>query len=71
MFLGLLVVAKIFPQAFPKLMGFPREVGRSGSVRGRDGSFAKTWFETAVGEWSAFRRRQNLKQYDGLLIVSY
>ena len=30
-----------------------RELGRSGSARGRDGSFAKTWFEIAVGEWSA------------------
>ena len=47
------VVAKIFPQVFPRLMGFPRGVGRSESARGRDGSFAKTCFETAVGEWSA------------------
>ena len=52
-FLGLPVAAKFFPQAFPRLMGFPREVGRSGSARGRDGSFAKICFETSVGEWSA------------------
>ena len=53
MSLVLLVALQIFPQAFPRLMGFPREVGRSGSASGREGRFAKTWFETIVGEWSA------------------
>ena len=42
MFLVLPVVAKIFPQVIPRLMGFPREVGRSGSARGRGGGFAGT-----------------------------
>ena len=52
-FLVLPVVAKIFPQVIPWLMGFPREVGRSGSAVEKDTNFAKTCFETAVGEWSA------------------
>ena len=39
---GLLVVAKIFPQVLPRLMGFPREVGRSGSAGEKDTNFAKT-----------------------------
>ena len=34
-------------------MGFPREVGRKGSTGGTDTIFAKTWFETSVGKWSA------------------
>ena len=51
--IGLPVVAKIFPQVFPRLMGFPREVGRSGSAKERKDSFAKTCFDTSIGEWSA------------------
>ena len=52
-FLVLPVALQIFPQAFPWLTGFPREVGRRGSAGERDATFAKTCFETAVGEWSA------------------
>ena len=52
-FLVSLFAPKIFPQTAPRLMGSPREVGRQGSVRERDGTFAKTCLETSVGEWSA------------------
>ena len=53
MFLCLLVAAKIFPRVLPLLMGFPREVGRSGSAVEKDTNFAKICFEIPVGEWSA------------------
>ena len=52
-FLVLPVALQIFPQVIPWLMGFPREVGRSGSAVEKDTNFAKTCFETAVGECSA------------------
>ena len=68
-FLCLLVAAKIFPRVLPLMMGFPREVGRSGSARARDGNFAKTCFEMSVGKWSAngrhFVGNETTKTNDG------
>ena len=47
------LLRRFFPKCFPRLMGFPREVGRSRSARERDGNFAKTCFAVSVGKWSA------------------
>ena len=52
-FLVLLFTTKIFPQTAPRLMGFPREVGRQGSTGERDTTFAKTCLDPSVGKWSA------------------
>ena len=37
---------------------FPRKVGRKGSAKGSVASFAKTWFDGSVGEWSPKKKHQ-------------